>query len=129
MKLVSVILVGTTAGGGSVTVTDTKSRTGLLYAAEWIDGTLADGVDATLTVQNTESGVVTTLLTLTNANDDAWYHVRHLVHDETGTALTGTAGGDRVMPVINGTLQLAITSGGATNTGGCIVYYFPAAEC
>lgn len=122
MSTKSVALIGTT-GASAVTVTDTKARLGLLYAVEWKVGTLAAGVDAVLTVQTTESGVVTTLLTLTNADASGWYYVRALAHSEAGAALTGAAGGDRVLPVINGILQLAITSGGNAKVGGAIVYY------
>jgi hypothetical protein len=50
------------------------------------------------------------------------YYPRALACDAACTALTGTAGGDRVMPVVAGTLQLVIASGGALTSGGCIVY-------
>lgn len=121
--LKSVRLNATTNGDGDATTNDTLSRYGELYAVEWIDGSFDDGVGAVLSVQNTESGVAYTLLTLTAANDDAWYYVRHLQHGETGTALTGTAGGDRTRPIIDGTLRLVVSAGGDTKTGGAVVYY------
>lgn len=121
--LKSVRLNATTDALGDATTNDTLSRYGELYAVEWIDGTFDDGVGAVLSVQNTESGVAYTLLTLTAANDDAWYYVRRLQHDETGTALTGTAGGDRTRPIIDGTLRLVVSAGGDTKTGGAVVYY------
>ena len=115
----------TTDSGGDATGNDTLSVFGYLYAVETIDGDLADGVDGVLSVQSTESGTALTLLTLTDYNTDAMYYPRHLVHSEAGAALTGTSGGDRAMPVINGTLRFVVAQGGATKTGGVIVYYVP----
>lgn len=117
-------LMGTTNGSGAATINAERSVFGRLYAVEWIDGTFENGVDATLTAQATPSGVATTLLTLTNADDDKWYFPRALVHDESGTALTGTSGGDRCLPLVAGTPRLVIADGGATKTGGCILYYY-----
>lgn len=123
MSLHDIRLIGTTDASGNLTLTTPSGMTGWLEAVEWVDGTLDDGVDATLSVTETPSGVDQTLLTLTNANDDAWSRPRHVVHSETGTALTGTSGGDRARPIINGKLKLVIASGGNAKTGGCIVYY------
>lgn len=123
-RLIDLVLTGTTNGSGVLTLDGPTAVAGRLIAVEWIDGSLADGVDAVISCVNTSSGVNQTLLTLTNANDDAWYYPRALVHDATGTALTGTAGGDREMLIMNGTPRLAITSGGNAKTGGCILYYY-----
>lgn len=123
MTLHDVRLVGATDASGDKTLTAPSGVFGYLEAVEWIDGDLTDGVDAVLSVTETPSGVDQTLLTLTNANDDAWYRPRHVVHSEAGAALTGTSGGDRARPLINGKLKLVISSGGDTKTGGCIVYY------
>lgn len=124
MGLQIVRLIGTTDSSGDVTVNHTTTVQGLLYMVEWIDGDLADGNDAVLSVQSVagESAAATTLLTLTNANSDARYYPRALTHDDTGTALTGTAGGDRVAPVVSGVPRLVISSGGDTKTGGCVLY-------
>jgi hypothetical protein len=123
MRLKTRRLNVTTDASGDATTNDTLSIFGQLYAVETIDGDLADGVDLTLSVQSTESGTALTLLTLTDFNTDAMYYPRHLVHGETGTALTGTSGGDRALPVINGTLRAVVAQGGNAKTGGVIVYY------
>jgi len=123
-RIKEAILTGTTSTAGAATINDTSAILGRLYAVEWIDGDLADGIDAVLTAQNTASAVAQTLLTLTDANSDDWYYPRDVVHDLTGGALTGTSGGDRELPVINGVLRLVIASGGSEKTGGCIVYYY-----
>ncbi len=111
-------LTGATSAGGAATITATRPVLGLLFAVEWIDGDLADGVDAVLSVIQTGSAVDQTLLTLTDANADAWYYPRTTEDDPTGTALA-----TYTYPVINGVMQLVIASGGDTKTGGCIVYY------
>lgn len=121
-RLESRILRGTTESDQTLTVDDIDSIAGQLYAVQWIDGAFTDGVDAVISVQNTQSGVALTFLTLTNANVDKWYFPREVVHDNAGGALTGTSGGDRTAPMIDGTLRMAVTAGGATKEGGCIVY-------
>lgn len=124
MKLKNIKLMDTTDASGDATVEAETAIYGQLFAVEWVDGDLSDGVDATLTVQRVSSGVARTLLTLTDANNDAFYYPRHVVHGETGTALTGTSGGDRTMPLIDGILRLVIAQGGDTKTGGMIIHYF-----
>ena len=116
-------LYGTTAVGGALTVTVGVKVEGLLYAVEWIDGGFVDGVDAVLSVVRDDDAADYTLLTLTNADADAVYYPRVIVHSEAGAALTGTSGGDRAMPIINGRLKLVVADGGDAKAGGCIVYY------
>lgn len=120
--LIPVRLYGTTNASGALTVTSEAAYNGRLAAIQWVKGTFADGVDPTFSVTGTDGGVDVTLLTLTNADANALYHVRHVVHGETGTALTGTSGGDRVMPLVVGYLKMVVAQGGNTLTGGAIVY-------
>lgn len=117
-QLKSMKLTGTTDASGDLTVTATRALFGWLIAVQWIDGDLADGVDATLKAVNTPSGVDTTLLTLTDANDDAWYYPTVVEHDAAGAAQT-----TRTFQIIEGTLQLTVADGGDKKTGGCIVYF------
>lgn len=98
-------------------VSDHRKGPLLLYAVEWIDGDLEDGVDATLSMTSTSSGVDKTLLTLTNADNDAWYYPRVPTSDNTGV---GTL--FYTPQVVEGTLKLVVTDGGTTKTGKCIVY-------
>jgi len=111
-------IYGTTDTGGDATAYAETSTLGWLVSVEWVDGDLADGVDAVLSVTNRHSGVDKTLLTLTDANADATYYPRATEHDNTGTALTTTT-----LMLIDGLLKLVISSGGATKTGGVVVYY------
>jgi len=126
LRLKELKLYGTTDGSGDLTVNATTPVFGLLYAVEFIDGTLDDGGTTTITCQNTNSGVANTLLTLapTLSNADAWFYPRVVVHSEAGAALTGTSGGDRTMPIMNGVPRMVISAGGATKVGGVILHYF-----
>lgn len=124
MMLDHIKLEGTTNGSGDATVTATVPTHGILKAVEWIDGDLADGVDAVLSFVSANSGVSRTLLTLTNANDDDWYFPHEAAHDNAGAAVTFDGTNEvYVQPVISGTLSLVISSGGDTKTGGCVVYF------
>lgn len=87
----------------------------LLYAVEWVDDDLENGVDAVLSCTG-ESGVTKTLLTLTDANNDATYYPR--------TAEHGNGGGEIdffTLPLVEGILSLAVTDGGDTKSGKCIL--------
>ncbi len=123
MALHDLRLTVMTESDGTGTITAPSPIFGYLEAVEWIDGSFDDGVDPVLSVTETPNGIDQTLLSISNANDDGWYRPRHLVHSEAGAALTGTSGGDRARPIINGRLKLAVTNGGNAKTGGCIVYY------
>lgn len=122
MKLKEYRLYGTVNASGAGTFTSETSVYGLLYAVQWIDGTLADNNTAVLSTINSEGAE--TLLTLGAGEGDAdvKYYPRALACDAAATALTGTAGGDRVCPVVAGKLQLVIASGGVSTSGGCIAY-------
>lgn len=117
-QLKSLRLTGTTDTSGDLTLTAESPLLGWLVGVEWKDGDLADGVDAVLSVANRPSEVDQTLLTLSNANDDAMYYPRTAEHDETGAAR-----GTYTLMIIEGTLKLVIAAGGNAKTGGCIVYY------
>ena len=122
MKLTEYRLYGQVSAGGAATLTSESAVFGLLYAVQWIDGTLADNNTAVLSSINSEGAE--TLLTLGAGEGDAdvKYYPRALACDNAATALTGTAGGDRVCPLVWGTLQLVIASGGTSTYGGCICY-------
>ena len=116
-------LYGTTDATQALTVTAETKAWGLLHAIEWIDGTFADGVDAVISFTSSASGVARTLLTLTDANVDAWYYPREAVHDNAGAGVTFDGTNeiyDRA--VVDGILKLVVADGGVTKAGGCIVY-------
>jgi hypothetical protein len=116
-------MIGTTDGSGDATILSEGTYNGELAMVKWIDGDLVDGVDAVLSVTNTGDGVDQTLLTLTNANNDALYLTRAIVTDQAGATVTydGTNEVYTSIPVV-GRLKLVISSGGDTKTGGAVVY-------
>ena len=122
MKLTEHRLYGAVSTGGAGTFTSESPVFGLLYAVQWIDGTLADNNTAVLSTINTEGAATVLTLGAGEGDADVVYYPRALACDAAATALTGTAGGDRVCPLVWGTLQLVIASGGTSTSGGCICY-------
>jgi len=117
-------LYGTTSSGGALTVTSTEIIRGHLEKVRWIDGDLADGVDATFSVDSAD-GVSPdeTVLTLTDANADAVYYPRTPAHDNVGAAVTFDGTNEIYTRfVIDGQLKMVIASGGDTKSGGALVY-------
>jgi hypothetical protein len=125
--------ITTTAGGAydsssaadANTVTGQRSSSGspyLLYAVRWIDTDFDAGVDAVLSVTSAPGGEDTTLLTLSNADAEAWYYTKILGSDNAGAALVA----EYVFQVVDGTLKLVVSAGGATKTGKCLVYLLEA---
>lgn len=116
-------LTVTTDTSGDGAATATRAVLGKLYAVEMVDGSFDDGVDATLSVIRTSSGVNQTLLTLTDFNTDQWVYPRTQVDGLTGTGLTyNSTEGVAEPPIVNGFLHLVIAQGGNAKTGGVVVY-------
>jgi len=123
MTITPVRLYGTTDASGDLSLTSTVTTLGLVHEVEWIDGDFADGVDAVISVVRDGNAANITLLTLTNANDDATYRPREPVHDNAGAAVTFDGTNEIYdKPVVNGKLKLVVSSGGNAKSGGCIVY-------
>ena len=120
-------LIGTTAAGGAATITATRPLFGLLYAVEWVDGTLDDNNTAVLSATLTASGVDQALHTLAagEGDDDAFWYPRIEVHDLSAVGRFYNDESDEPVidyPLVNGVLELVIAAGGNAKTGGCIVY-------
>lgn len=106
----------TTDAGGAATVTDNRIVYGLLFAAQLVDGDLADGVDLTLTCENTDLSIP--LLTVANFNTDSLYYPRVLQNLNTdGTALT-----THTLPLVAGKIKAVLAAGGNTKTGSVICF-------
>lgn len=119
MSLRDVKLTIETESDGTCTFASNEIVSGFLLGIEWVVGSLVAGVDAVISVEMA-SGVDRTLLTLTNANANAFYNLRESEHDNAGAATTGTC-----YPVVSGKPSIAVTSGGDTKSGACILYYAP----
>ena len=50
-------MIGTTAADGSLTVLSADTFNSELAMVQWVDGDFANGVDAVLSVTNTDAGV------------------------------------------------------------------------
>jgi hypothetical protein len=70
-------------------------------------------------------GSVKPLLTQANAGTAVlWKYPRDLVHAVAdGAALTGTSGGDRTEPLLDGQIKIVVASGGNGGIGSVTVYY------
>jgi hypothetical protein len=117
----------TTDSGGAATAgqsTSTVQSTilGRLVAIKYVPGTIDTG--ATVTVTCYSNGDSKPLLTKASAGTSTtWFYPRDLVHGVSdGAALTGTAGGDRTMPILDGQIKVVIASGGNTTSGSLVVY-------
>lgn len=114
----SLLFVGTTDANGDLVITRRiTNNPRRLVKVQWFAGDFTDGVDAIL--EDVGRGAVIgdalvlgsrTLLTLTDANSDAWYTI-----DEVG-------GG-----IVEQELRLTVSSGGASKVGGCRAYFDEAA--
>ena len=121
-KLKEMRLYGTTDASGDLTVNGTQAVFGRLYAVRWLDTGL-DACTATITTQGHDASA--TLLTLTAVNATATYYPREAVSDNTGSALTVTEdSATHGLPLMAGVPRLVIASGGDSNLGGCILFYF-----
>ena len=106
-----------TDGAGADTITGEYSVFGFVVKVEWVDGTLANGVDAVLSQVSTASDIDETILTLTNADNDLCYYPK--VTAATASWCTGTSD----YPILNGTPKLVVAGGGATRVGSLILYW------
>lgn len=121
MRTITLKLV-TGASDGACTVNGERSVFGRLYALEYRPGTIDTGATVTVTCEGASSKALLTKATAGTAN--TFYYPRDLVHAVAdGAALTGTSGGDRCLPVLNGTPKVVIASGANSKTGYVTLYY------
>jgi len=122
MAINQIYLTGTTDASGDLVVNSISSIFGFLYKVDWVDGGFDDGVDATLTVTGrTQTAITKTLLTLTDANDDADYYPREYADTVAGAENTSFS----EYPLIDGYLTMTVASGGNKKAGGgMLITYF-----
>ena len=117
------VLSFTTSTGGDATATGERAILSKLYAVEYRPAATSD---ATLTLTCTEYGAVAKPL-LTKASSGAsnvWYYPRDIPHAVAdGSALTASAGGDRVCPILAGVPKLVVASGGSALSGSLILFF------
>ncbi len=82
---------GAAAGGdGSATANNTSTHlvTGQICSIGVTYGDSPPGTTDVTIATSGDNGPALTILTLTNANSDGWFHVRHKVDDESGADIT-----------------------------------------
>jgi len=116
--------LSTGAADGAALILAPSAVLGKLYAIEYQPGDIATGATLTLTCLGA-NGAEKPLLTKASAGTaNSWYYPRDLVHAVAdGAALTGTSGGDRAMPVLQGVVKAVIASGGNSKVGYVALYY------
>ena len=115
------ILAYTTTAGGAATTKGTAVL-GKLHGILYKPGTTDTGATVTVTCEGDASH--TLLVKATAGTSNLWFYPRELMHNPSdGAALTGVAGGDRAEPILDGSPQVVIASGGATLSGSVVVYY------
>ena len=113
----------TTNASGAATV-NSHAVLGKLYAIEYQPGTIATGATVTVTCTGPNGSSKPLLTKATAGTSDSWYYPRDLVHAVAdGAALTGSSGGDRCGPILQGIPRVVIASGGDTKTGYLYIYY------
>lgn len=111
-------------GSGNATVKGEHSIFGKLYAIEYQPISLATGATCTITCLHTVEAPKPLFTKANMGTSHVWFYPRDLVHAVAdGSALTGSSGGDRACPIVAGTPQVVIASGGTSTTGNVILYY------
>lgn len=110
MSLRQTRLTITTATDGTATVIGDTIQ-GRLIEVAYGKGTFVAGVDVTISI--TGSIYAQTLLTLTDANNDAVYYPRVQACDNTGTAINGAYTDVAVI----GQIKIEVADGGSKKTG------------
>ncbi len=117
-----ILSITTHVSAGTATVTGSPVVCAKLYAIEYRPGTIATGATVTVTCESASSKPL--LIKATAGTANTWFYPRDLVHAVAdGAALTGTAGGDRAMPILNGAPTVVIASGGNSKVGSLHIYY------
>lgn len=118
MRRIAIALT-TNASGAASAFGDTV--VGKMYAVQYQPGTIDTGATLTLTCESDSSKPLLTKATAGTAN--VFFYPRDLVHAVAdGSALTGTSGGDRACPIVDGRIKAAVASGGNAKSGTVIVY-------
>ena len=112
-----------TDGSGDSVDYGEKTINGKLLAVMYDYGDALTGMDVVMTTDRVD--VVENFFAKDNMGvADAVFYPRHLVHSNTtGGALTGTAGGDRVLGLLIGRPKITVSNGGSVNTGAFILIY------
>jgi hypothetical protein len=116
--------LATGASDGAASTSATTGVLGKLYAIEYQPGTIDTGATLTVTCVGPNGSSKPLLTKATAGTSNSWYYPRDIPHAVAdGAVLTASAGGDRVMPVLQGRPLAVIASGGNSKVGYCVLYY------
>jgi hypothetical protein len=117
MKIVKLPFTTDSSGAATVTHDITDPIFGLVYAVQLVDGTLDDGVDVTVTIE--EGDLSIPVLVKADFNTDQMVYPRVLQALNTdGTALT-----THTLPIAIGQPKVVIAQGGDVKSGAVILYF------
>lgn len=109
---------------GAATTTGERSIFGKLYAIKYRPGTIDTGATLTLTCEHPDGSSKPVLTKASAGTATVWFYPRDLVHAVAdGAALTGTSGGDRTLPILDGVPKAVIASGDNSKVGYVTFYY------
>jgi hypothetical protein len=112
------------ATSGQSTTNAQPSIFGELCAIKYVPGTIDTGATITVTCVAGDGSAKALLTKATAGTSNVWFYPRDLVHAVSdGAALTGTSGGDRTEPILDGQIKVVVASGGAVKLGSVTVYY------
>ena len=92
-----------------------------LFAVQYDRGDMDTGADIDLTTVDGSLVVENALETTDIGTSDLIIYPRRLVQNNTGGALTGTAGGDREMYLLIGKPKVTVDQGGSEKSGAIIL--------
>jgi len=119
-----ILKLTTGAADGAASTEAAEVVIGKLYAILYVPGNIDTGATLTVTCTDFQSAAKPLLTKASAGTSNAWFYPRDIVHAVAdGAALTGTAGGDRALPILNGRPKAVIASGDNSKTGYCILYY------
>jgi len=120
----SIVLDLTTHVSDGTASATSRSVFGKLYAIKYEPGTIDTGATLTITCVHPNTASKPLLTKATAGTSIVWFYPRDLVNAVAdGSALTGTAGGDRCLPILDGALKADIASGANSKVGRVVVYY------
>ncbi len=117
MALTEMRIPFTTDANGDVVADGDRSVLAKVFAVIYDRGDIDTNADIDISSVN-GSLVVENILETTNINTpDLIIYPRRLVNNNAGSALTGTAGGDREMYLLIGTPRVTVDEGGNATSG------------
>ena len=121
MALKEMVIPFTTDTNQDAVVYGDRSVFAKVFAICYDRGDVVTGADIDVTAVNGSLVVENVLETTNIGTSDLIIYPRRLVQNNAGGALTGTAGGDREMYLLNGLPRVTVDEGGSEKSGAIIL--------